>query len=196
MQTPATSLDTVRLWLPIGISLLALFVASLNFGWSIYKEIVLKARVRVSIAVVSLVTPGVRTTPKEQYVKLQLTNFGPGKVWIQMMGGKVSSPWRRMVRRVRHFVIMHDHGNAMNPRLPLTIEVGESKTLLMPYNERSVLNSNATHVGVYDSFGRHHFAPRKELELARATIRKDFPAAKPKELGQGWKVDDTSSDED
>jgi len=95
-----------------------------------------------------------------------------------MILGKVAPVWRRILRRVQHFVIVHDYTNPLNPKLPSKIEVGDTLNLLLPYNETSVLNGLGTHIGVSDSFGRSLFAPMKDLQKARAQFAKDFPEAK------------------
>src|SRR5688500_4104406 len=106
--------EQLRLWLPIGISLLSFCLASFALGWNIYRDVVLKARVRVQLAVVSLVEPGVPRKEHDQYVKLGITNHGPGKVRITGIVGKVAPLWRRLTRRVGHFVVMPPYDNPLS----------------------------------------------------------------------------------
>src|SRR5690349_10687798 len=126
--------EVLRQWLPIGISLLSFCLASFSLGWNIYRDVILKARVRVRFAIVSLVSPGRSVGESERFLKIGVTNRGPGKVRIHMITGRVAPLWRRLFRRVHHFVILNDYTNPLNPQLPLMLEVGEEATLLLRYN--------------------------------------------------------------
>jgi hypothetical protein len=165
-----------RQWLPIGISVLSLILSSLALGWNVYRDIVLKARVRVRFAVVSLVTPGQRTGHEEQFLRIGITNHGPGTVTVEMIAGRMSPWWRSLLRIPRHFVILNDYTNPLNPKLPNKLQIGDNINLLLPYNEKCLLSGEATHIGVTDSFGRTHFAPSKDLAEARGQFAKDFPS--------------------
>lgn len=167
--------DFLRQWAPIAISLLSFVVAGIALGWNVYRDVVLKARVRVHFAVVRVVNFGQRAKEGEQYLKIGVTNHGPGPVRINMIVGQYAPPWRRLFRRVKHFVIIHDHANPLNPKLPHRLEVGDSISLLLPYDEKGFLGGGGTHIGVSDSFGRSHFAPRDNVDEARRQFAKDFP---------------------
>lgn len=180
------SAETLRLWLPIGLSALSLCLASFSLGWNVYRDLVLKARIKVELTVVSIVSPGQPESLDKHYVHLRVTNHGPGKVRLTTIVGKVAPLWRRLAKRVGHFVVSNDPSNPYNSRLPITLEVGDSADLHMRYDSKSVLNSNATHVGVSDSFGRHHYASRQALNIARQQFRKDFADATARDLAEKW----------
>jgi hypothetical protein len=103
------------------------------------------------------------------------TNHGPGPVNIEMISGQVTPVWKRLLRRPQHFVILQDHTNPLNPKLPHRLEVGDTINLFLPYNEDCFLKDPATQIGVSDSFGRLHYAPSVQLREARERFRKDFP---------------------
>ena len=165
-----------RQWLPIGVSFLSLTLASVALGWNIYRDVVLKARVRVRFAVVSFMSQGDKTM--EQLGKPQLriaaTNHGPGPVTITMIVGQIAPLWRRLIRRPQHFVILNDKTNPLNPQLPCRLEVGETLSLYLLYDESCFLKQKATRIGVDDSFGRLHFAPRRDVTTGRQQYQKDF----------------------
>lgn len=169
--------DTIKQWAPIAISVISLVVSGIALGWNVYRDVVLKARVKVSVSVVRLVAAGQRAGDGDQFVRVGVTNHGPGPVRIEMIVGKRASVWQRLLRRVRHFIVISDYANPLNPKLPAKIEVGDSLNLLLPYTPSSFLNSAATHVGISDSFGRSHFAPRRLLLEAKSQFAKDFPDA-------------------
>jgi hypothetical protein len=164
----------VRQWLPIAISLVSLIVAGVALGWNIYRDVILKARVRVHFAVIGIVTPGQPSTDPDRRLRIGVTNHGPGAVKIEMIHGQEAPLWRRLLRRPQHFVILNDHTNPLNPRLPHRLEVGDTLTLLLPYNQDCFLKGAATNIGVSDSFGRLHFAPRAHIKAARALFERDF----------------------
>lgn len=166
--------DVIKQWAPVAISLISLIVSGIALGWNVYRDVVLKARVRVTVAVVRLVTHGQRAGDGDQYVRIGVTNHGPGPVRIEIIVGQQAGIWRRLSRRVKHFVVISDYTNPLNPKLPAKIEVGDTLNLLLPYNPSNFLNSAATHIGVSDSFGRSHFAPHKQLLQAKSQFAKDF----------------------
>ena len=79
------------------------------------------------------------------------------------------------MRKTQHFVVMQDAGNPLTTRLPCRLDVGQTATILLPYEPRSFLKSEATHIGVTDSFSRVHYAPAKDLKTAKEQFRTDFP---------------------
>ena len=125
--------DLLRQWLPIGVSVLSLSVASLALGWNVYRDVVLRARVRVKFAVVSMVTPGIGT--HGHYLNITVTNHGPGQVKIDGISGRTSPLWRTLLRRPQHFIILPDHTNPLSGRLPTRLDVGETLNLLLPHDE-------------------------------------------------------------
>jgi hypothetical protein len=163
-------------WLPIGLSALSLILASLALGWNIYRDVILKARVTVRFSIVSIMTNEATHLQKTaELLNIKVVNRGPGPVTIHGIAGRMSPWWRRPFRRPEYFVILNDHTNPLNPKLPAKLEVGDTLNLFLPHNAASFLGSGATHIGVTDSFAREHFAPRRDLVLARQTFRKDFP---------------------
>lgn len=147
-------------WIPIGISFLALFIAGIALGWNIYRDVVLKARVRVAFAVVQIITPGAGAAGGgPSYLRIKATNHGPGPVRIDSIHGMMAPLWRRILRRPQPFVILNDHTNPLNPTLPKRLEVGESVDLFLPHDDKSFLSTDATHIGVVDSFGRSPLLP-------------------------------------
>ena len=47
--------EALRTWTPIAISLVSLLLAGVALGWNVYRDIVLKARVRVRFGVYRVV---------------------------------------------------------------------------------------------------------------------------------------------
>jgi hypothetical protein len=174
----AVNEDALRQWVPIAISLVSLVLSGVALGWNVYRDVILKARVRVSVAVMRMVAEGQRVGDGPQFIRIGVANLGPGPVRIEMMVGKVAPLWRRILRRVEHFVVLNDRTNPLNQALPHKIDVGDTINLLLRYDENSFLGGSGTHIGVSDSFGRSHFAPTRQLAEAQARFAKDFPQAR------------------
>jgi hypothetical protein len=166
--------DLLRQWLPIGVSLLSLLLASIALGWNVHRDVILKARVRVSFAVVRVMSVSQAVGQGKQYLRISTTNHGPGPVKIDIISGQNTQLWRMLLRRPQFFVILVDHTNPLNPRLPQRLEVGDTHTLLLPYDQNCFLSGDATHIGVADSFGRNHYAPRGHIRDARTQFQNDF----------------------
>lgn len=160
------------------VSIVALVVAALALGWNIYRDVVLRARVKVRLAVVQIISgsEGVAASGPS-YIRLLVTNLGPGPVQIDGIAGMIAPWWRRLFRGRQYFVVLQDHTNPLSTQLPRRLQVGENATVLLPHEQRSFLNGAVTHFGVSDSFGRAHYAPKRDLRESKKHHRKDFPHA-------------------
>ena len=154
------------------VSIFSVIVASLALGWNVYRDVVLKAHVDVSFAVITIIHESLPHRP--QYLNLKVTNFGPGPVNISTIVAKDAPLWRRLLRKIRWAMITPDYTNPMSARLPSKIEVGDKIELLLPYDRHAFLKDGFTHIGVSDYFGRNHWAPGRQLKRAYETWRKDF----------------------
>ncbi len=157
--------------LAVIISFVSLGMAALALGWNIYRDVLLKARVQTMFSISSVVSVGKRSGP---YLSLRATNHGPGPVTILMIDGRNAPVWRRLIRQIVYFVILHDHTNPMSGQLPKRLEVGDSVTLLLPYDADCFLKNRFTRIGLSDSFGRTHWAPRRNIREVKASYKAKF----------------------
>jgi hypothetical protein len=102
------------------------------------------------------------------------TNFGPGAVTLQSIWTREATLLRRLARKVQYAVVMYDYTNAMSDQLPKKLEPGDQVNLLLPFDRKCLLSENFTHVGLRDSYGRFHWAARKEIKRASAEWRTVF----------------------
>ena len=154
------------------VSFISIPIALASLVWNIYRDVVLKAKVDVSFAVVFIIHETLQH--RQQYLNLKITNFGPGVVNISTICVKEAEVWRLLLRKTRHAVINADYTNPMSARLPAKIEAGDKIELLLPYDSDCFLKSHFTHVGVSDYYGRVHWAPRQQLKKAYEYWHKDF----------------------
>ncbi len=109
--------------------MVALIFAGVALGWNIYRDVILKARVRVSFAIVKFFSHGDETIQLgESQLRIAVTNHGPGPVKIEMISGQIAPLLRRLTRRPEHFVILRDQTNPLNPRLNRPGFIGELLT--------------------------------------------------------------------
>ena len=143
------------------VSLLALFVSFANVGWSVYKEISLRGRVRVSFGYRQIHHPTF-TKPFDRVI-LSAVNHGPGAVKLSMVAYRKTSLWRRIRRKSELGVIIHDYTDQMSARLPHKLDVGESIDIMLGTPEKLEFSEDTTHIGINDTFGRSHWAPRRDV---------------------------------
>jgi len=163
------------------VSGLSLLLSAFALGWNIYRDVLLKARVKVSFHYIAVVREGETPIDGWDLLRLSVVNHGPGPVQVGMVHGRVAPLWRRLLRRVQHFVVLLDRSIPMNQRpMPERIEVGERRDyFLRPEKlmsaEAGARMLRATHIGIADSFDRVHYAPMKQLREARNLVRRNLP---------------------
>jgi hypothetical protein len=153
------------------ISFLSILLASLSLGWNIYRDVILKPRLRVRFQVSTVVHPAL---PSQTFLGLTAVNHGPGRITCNMIHVRTAPLWRSLLRAVKHGVVIGDWTNPLSGKLPKMLEVGETLTLLLPYEKRCFLSSDSTQIGILDSFGRSHWAPSHQVKEAREQYRKKF----------------------
>ena len=82
-QTVLTGAKMTMSEIAIGISIISVLIAGLSLGWNIYRDVILKANVKISFAIMTLVQVGISARP--EYVNITATNFGPGPVNLSMI---------------------------------------------------------------------------------------------------------------
>lgn len=79
-----------------------------------------------------------------------------------------------MLRREQHAFLIHDYTNPLSGQLPKKLEVGEGLDLLFPYDVDCMLKEGYSHIGINDSFGRVHWAPKKQVKETIEKWRSDY----------------------
>ena len=154
------------------VSVVSALISSIALGWNIYRDIVLKARVRVTFSVVFILHESLPERP--QYLNIRATNFGPGAITLSMIVAKESPLWRRVLRKEKFAMITPDYTNPLSARLPTKLEVGDKLDLFLPFEKDCFLAKPFSKIGLNDYFGREHWAPRKDIIRARAEWKKEF----------------------
>ncbi len=150
------------------ISLLSLFVSGANLGWNIYRELSLRARLRIKFQLSSIHHP---TFPEPHgRFTFSVTNFGPGKIKITMLHLRDVRLWRRLLRRCRYAALMHDYEHPLGGKLPQDLEVGQGADITFP-RDVEFMRNGFTHIGIADSFGRLHWCKLSDMKQALKDLK-------------------------
>jgi len=142
----------------------SLLVAALALGWNIYRDIVLKPRLKVSFGIKGIL--GGPFPKNTKYIVLSITNFGPGSIKCGMIFYKKTSLRLRLLNEVEQGFIVHDYTNPLSAQLPCRIEIGEGADFLFSITDDCMLSKNITHIGIRDTFSKYHWAPRCQVREA------------------------------
>ncbi len=153
------------------ISVLSFGVACVSLAWNIFRELWLRPRLRVSVAVGVVGSEYVRP---EKKILISGTNFGPGKIRVSFVRSDRNSLLSRLLRKGTYGFVIHDYKNPISGQLPVTLDVGDRVDLIFPFEKDSLLAQHPFRVGLRDYFGRDHWAPRKLLKRAQAEHDQKF----------------------
>lgn len=157
--------------LAILIAGLSFGVAAFSLGWNIYKDIILKPTAKASADRVLMAS---EVMPQQMKLKISAVNHGPGPIRLNIIRFIKTSLWKRLFRKWTHGVIIHDYRNPLSGQLPVTLEVGETVDLIFPWDAENICSVNPTSIGIADSFGRTHWAKRKNVRKLMEHWRSDF----------------------
>ncbi|MBI4257910.1 MAG: hypothetical protein HY619_03050 [Thaumarchaeota archaeon] len=168
-------IEVLRTWAPIVISVVSLCIAAFSLGWNVYRDVVLKGRIRISLSIGNIVGPETEASP--EMIFLSGVNLGPGKVTLDMIRTVTYKRFLRCLRIIeRHSLVVNDYRNPMTTPLPSTVDVGQRFNVLLPYSKTGLLAQQFSRIGLGDSFGRAHWVSSKDLRRARRQHVKDFPS--------------------
>ena len=153
------------------VSILSIVIATFALGWNIYRDIVLKPRLKVRFSI-SFILHGSYESPNK--LSISATNFGPGKVKCIGIRMKVAPLWRKILRKCKYAIISPDYNDPYSTKLPCELDVGDTCDLFLPFDKNCLLAEPCTHIGINDTFGRIHWAPKKDILNAREKYKKEF----------------------
>ena len=148
------------------ISFISVVFAATSLGWNIYRDVLLRPRVRLFVDKKVIVQQG--TPPSPPYIGFWATNHGPGTVRLLSVMLLKTSLWRRLLRRQKMAILTLDHLNPYTGHLPTKLDVGESVDLFVNYDKDCFLQHDFNKVGITDTFGNSHWAPLKSIKRLRS----------------------------
>ena len=132
----------------------------------------LKAKVRVGIETRVIIQEGAPPSPK--FVGIHIANHGPGSVNLQSIALRDTSLWKWMFRKQRHAILNYDYNHPNTNHLPKKLEMGEVMDVFTSYNADCFLKNTFNRLGITDTFGRTHWAPRKSVPELQGKWKVDF----------------------
>ena len=163
------------------ISLLSLFVALASFLWNVWSKFIYpKPKVRTTFYIAERIEPGEPESPK--FLSLTAINYGPGPVTLH---SAITRNFRKGFQRKRRYGFLNpihnlsiDENQSQGPfsgGLPKKIDVGETFSAYLPFKHNALRDGRIADVGFLDTFGRKHWAPRRQVQKVIVRIREDFP---------------------
>jgi hypothetical protein len=151
------------------VSSFALLVSGGSLAWNIYRELGLRARLKVRFRLMGVVRATDATSP--HVLCLSIVNRGPGRAALHMLHLKNAPIWRRIFRRIEYAALVHDPRQPLSGSLPCNLECSDS--VIFTFSPSSAFMSQPfTHIGVSDKFDRLHWCSPKDFEAAKADLRK------------------------
>ena len=160
------------------LSVIAAMISATALGWNIYRDVILKPKLRVNIAFGNILNfadggnPGLLTNSStirdNSLIAIEAVNEGPGQVKCTSII-TVSAPFP--FRRIRGF-IRADDNMQLTDKLPKILPVGETICLMMPLSRDCFLSHPILRVGIKDAFGRVHWANPNSLRQMKRAFRK------------------------
>jgi hypothetical protein len=154
------------------ISVIALIISGSSIFWNIYRDLILKGKIKTRVQISSLIQAG---QPIGTFIDVTGVNHGPGSITCEAVFFK-NSLWRRRIKGEKKYgYVITDIANPFTDKLPKKLEVGEKVTILFPHVANAFLARKPTRVGFKDSFGRVHWAAKKNLKQTIKDYSRDFP---------------------
>lgn len=153
------------------ISILALIISGISILWNIYRDLILKGKIKTRVQISSLMQVGQTIGT---YIDVTGVNHGPGPITCESVFTKTSL-WRRWIKGEKKYgYVFPDSANPFTDKLPKKLEVGEKVTMLFPHVANAFLAQKPARVGFKDSFGRLHWAAKKNLKQAIKDYSRNF----------------------
>lgn len=146
--------------LAIIVSAVSACVAFLSLGWNIYRDVILKPRLKVTFEVRQLFIPEVNTLSK--FISISAANFGTRSTTIQKIRAK----------RAAEVIVV----TRLSLEIPKRLEAGEKAEFQLPYNTGycEFLLGSCGDIGLEDAFDKIHWVKRKDFEKVRKKWLEDL----------------------
>jgi hypothetical protein len=154
--------------LPILISVFSLLLAAFSLGWNIYRDVVMKAKLRLNIICGEVHHPTFKNP--EERISVSVTNHGPGKSRACMLVLRKVSWWRKVFRKIKTAILLHDFEDPLSGNLPQDLEVGDKVDLTFRFLENLFIKEDWNQIGITDPFGSTHWCKKKDYLQAKKSF--------------------------
>jgi hypothetical protein len=166
-------------YVPVIISIGALVLSAFSLGWNIYRDVILRPRLRVRFGIKQIAVNGKLS---DALIILSGANYGPGQITCTGVISDKNSLARRFRRKWRRAFVIPDFAHPLCHKLPHRLNMAEEVNLFFPMIQDCFLGYRPTRVGISDSFGRIHWASKQETREAVEAFLKKFPQTEKDEL--------------
>ena len=157
----------------IVISSFSLVLAAIALGWNIYRDVVYRAKLKVSL-MWGVVTIGHDREQWPYRLFVSITNFGPNDSRASMLHLRKTSLWLRIRRKTVYAMLNPDYEDPLSGKIPADIKVGEKIDLsFRPVEDIFIRKDEFTQIGITDPFGRVHWCSRKHYKMVRQKFLED-----------------------
>jgi hypothetical protein len=158
-------------YLAVVISFCSLLVAAISLGWNIYRDVIRKPKMRISM-MAAIVVSSPRDKDHPRRLVVSITNFGPGKTKACLLHVRKTSWWRRLLKREVYAMLMHDYEDPLSGRLPAELDVGAKVDLTFRQSDDIfILKPDFNQIGISDPFGGVHWCTRREYMRIKKSYR-------------------------
>ena len=157
--------------LAILISVFSIIMAALALGWNIYRDIILKPRLKVRLSIGMFMSEIYKSPDK---LTIEATNFGPDKIKCVVVRIKNVTLLGKILGKNQYGFLVPDYTDPYNSKMPCKLDVGDICYWLFPFDKNCFLAEPCTHIGISDSFGRTHWVPKKDILEAQKEYKKKF----------------------
>lgn len=165
----------------IVISLGSLTISVVGFIWNVWSKFIYpKPRVETSISIMKPMGPGWDNAPSA--VCISATNHGPAEVTLHTVVAR--KRWNRVFGRRRNQIgILNpyrdfphdlDTDGPFSAGLPKRLVVGEMVSFYFPISKDWFQKDKLVDFGVHDTFGRNHWAKKRQVSNFRERVLSDF----------------------
>jgi hypothetical protein len=155
--------------LAVVLSFFAVLISAFSLGWNVYRDVILKPRLKVRFSWSRLLsTVGPRGSP---FLQLSIVNHGPGDAICGMPVIRNKHWVRRILGESATATLVHDFTNPICAKPPFKLAVAEEAQVTFPITNKTFLDEPIFGIGIKDSFGRVHWAPRKDIRKARKDLQ-------------------------
>jgi hypothetical protein len=138
----------------VWISMASAAIASISLGWNIYRDIVLKPRIRIQIS-----NSMVNADTNKHRLALTIINIGPSNITIE----SIIARKRCFIHRNQSIGWLRDYPQSGKP-FPATLAVCERNVTLFSKDQLDKIRNKYNQLGVYDAFGRYHWCSVRKLK--------------------------------
>lgn len=148
----------------------ALLISVFNLGWNVYRDVILKARLKVSFSATQTLQPD--RPPSKPFLCLSIVNLGPGNIVCDVAYLRKRPAWMRLLGVQTLAALIYDYTDPLSFKPPFKLEVAQRAQLTFPITSDCFLDHPVLKIGICDSFGRMHWAPKADISRARSNLKR------------------------